>query len=185
MRSTNTWPGDKPAAKGSDPTLVQRIRDEIAASPDRRIPFARFMEMALTEPGLGYYVTSDTRPTRGGDFLTAPELHPIFGRCIGRLLTEVWVRMDSPPRFVVQEWAGAGGRWRVLRLPGSWLTARALRPQSIGRWSTYRPAPCWPTDRHWWAPSSPTSTSTRCRCTGWFVGATRSWSATSRVLATA
>jgi SAM-dependent MidA family methyltransferase len=33
----------------------------------------------MTEPGLGYYATSDKRPTRDGDFLTAPELHPIFG----------------------------------------------------------------------------------------------------------
>jgi SAM-dependent MidA family methyltransferase len=95
--------------EGSDPALVERIRHEISASQDRRITFARFMEMALTEPGLGYYVTSDTRPTRDGDFLTAPELHPVFGRCIGRLLTEVWTRLDSPSRFVVQEWGGGRG----------------------------------------------------------------------------
>ena len=51
-----------------------------------RITFARFMERALTEPGLGYYASSDLRPTPAGDFVTSPELHPFFGRCIARQL---------------------------------------------------------------------------------------------------
>jgi SAM-dependent MidA family methyltransferase len=95
------------ARQTSDPALVTRIRELIEAAPGRRITFARYMDMALTEPGLGYYATSDQRPTRQGDFLTAPELHPFFGRCIGRLLTDVWVRMGEPDPFVVREW-GAG-----------------------------------------------------------------------------
>jgi SAM-dependent MidA family methyltransferase len=65
------------------------------------------MELALTAPGLGYYAASDRRPTREGDFLTAPELHPVFGRCFGRLLDDVWHRMGSPGRFRVRE-LGAG-----------------------------------------------------------------------------
>jgi SAM-dependent MidA family methyltransferase len=92
---------------GGDLVLVGLIRDEIAAAPGQRITFARFMERALTEPGLGYYATSDLRPTRAGDFLTAPELHPFFGRCIGRLLTDVWQRLGAPEHFVAREW-GAG-----------------------------------------------------------------------------
>ena len=91
----------------SEPRLVEAIRDEILASPERRITFARFMERALTEPGMGYYATTATRPTREGDFLTAPELHPFFGRCVGRQLAEVWERLERPPRFTVREW-GAG-----------------------------------------------------------------------------
>ena len=92
----------------SEPRLVERLRDEILASPDRRITFARFMERALTEPGLGYYATSVSRPTREGDFLTAPELHPLFGRCLGRHLARVWRGgLDRTARFVVREW-GAG-----------------------------------------------------------------------------
>ena len=65
---------------------LDRIRREI--SEHGAIPFARFMERALTEPDLGYYATSALRPTRAGDFLTAPELHPFFGRCLGRFLGE-------------------------------------------------------------------------------------------------
>jgi SAM-dependent MidA family methyltransferase len=86
---------------------VERLRDEIENAPDRRITFARFMERALTEPGLGYYATSSGRPTRGGDFLTAPELHPFFGRLVGRQLHEVWQRLGEPATFTVREY-GAG-----------------------------------------------------------------------------
>jgi SAM-dependent MidA family methyltransferase len=92
----------------SEPLLVERLRDEILATPDRRITFARFMQRALTEPGLGYYATSDRRPTREGDFLTAPELHPVFGRCVARHLSRVWRgSLNESSRFVVREW-GAG-----------------------------------------------------------------------------
>jgi SAM-dependent MidA family methyltransferase len=94
---------------------VALLRDEIEASPDRRITFARFMERALTEPGLGYYATSALRPTREGDFLTAPEIHPLFGRCVGRALATRWVGLGSAERFVVQEYgAGRGTLGRTV-----------------------------------------------------------------------
>jgi SAM-dependent MidA family methyltransferase len=102
--------------EGSDPELVARIRDEILSAPDRRVPFARFMARALTEQGLGYYATSRERPTRGGDFLTAPELHPFFGRLVGRQLDEVWKRLEEPASFVVREYgAGRGTLERTVR----------------------------------------------------------------------
>src|SRR5215218_3720764 len=88
-----------------EPALVELIRSEIA---DRGpITFARFMERALYEPELGYYAASQERPTRAGDFLTAPELHPIFGWTIARQLDEMWHRLDRPARFVLREY-GAG-----------------------------------------------------------------------------
>jgi SAM-dependent MidA family methyltransferase len=52
------------------------IRDE--AQREGSISFARFMERALLEPGLGYYATAQRRAGRSGDFMTAPELHPIL-----------------------------------------------------------------------------------------------------------
>ena len=107
MRTTTQAGTDSAPPDGSDPVLVERIREEIASTAGRRITFERFMELALPEPGLGYYATSARRPPRDGDFLTAPELHPFFGRCVGRLLTDVWARLGSPDRFLVQEW-GAG-----------------------------------------------------------------------------
>lgn len=97
-----------PRSARSEGRLVRSIRDEIVAAPERRITFARFMERALTEPGLGYYATSELRPTRAGDFLTAPELHPFFGRCLQRLVSAVWDASASVPFRVLEYGAGRG-----------------------------------------------------------------------------
>jgi SAM-dependent MidA family methyltransferase len=111
---TRTSGGQPPPA--GERALVELIRREIEAAPGRRITFARFMERALTEPGLGYYATSRTRPTRAGDFLTAPELHPFFGRLVGRHLADVWLRLGAPERFTVREYgAGRGTLERTVR----------------------------------------------------------------------
>ncbi len=91
-----------------EPGLVEAIRTEIRAAPERRITFARFMERALTEPGLGYYATSTIRPTREGDFLTAPELHPFFGRCLGRFVAAAVDASGSAPFRVLEYGAGQG-----------------------------------------------------------------------------
>lgn len=109
---------------------MQQIRDDIQAAPNRRISFAHFMARALTAHGLGYYATSQDRPTRAGDFLTAPELHPFFGRLVGRQLDEVWQRLGRPARFGVLEYgAGRGTLERTvcdgLEADGSGL-ARAV-----------------------------------------------------------
>jgi SAM-dependent MidA family methyltransferase len=103
---------------GSHPALVAAIRDEILASPGRRITFARFMERALTEPGQGYYATSELRPTREGDFLTAPELHPFFGRCLGRFLAGAWGAAGTPDRYRVLEHGAGRGTLRETVLDG-------------------------------------------------------------------
>jgi SAM-dependent MidA family methyltransferase len=90
---------------GEDAGLVARIRDEI----DRLgpMPFARFMDLALYDPEAGYYRGADPRPGRGGDFLTAPEAHPIFGWTVAKVVDDVWRRLGEPDPFVVRE-AGAG-----------------------------------------------------------------------------
>jgi SAM-dependent MidA family methyltransferase len=68
--------------------LVSRIRSEIEAN-DGWISFARFMEMALYEPGLGYYSAGATKFGAQGDFVTAPEISPLFSRCLARQCAEV------------------------------------------------------------------------------------------------
>jgi SAM-dependent MidA family methyltransferase len=105
---------------------VALIRDEIADAPGQRITFARFMERALTEPGLGYYATSELRPTRGGDFLTAPELHPFFGRCVGRALAARWTGLGSPVTFRVHEPGAGRGTLRDTVLAGLAADGSAL-----------------------------------------------------------
>ena len=98
-------PPDMRPLPPSDPALVERIRAEIEATGP--LTFARFMELALADPEHGYYATADDRPTRAGDFLTAPELHPIFGAVLARSLDEQWRALERPGRFLIREY-GAG-----------------------------------------------------------------------------
>jgi SAM-dependent MidA family methyltransferase len=63
--------------------LQHRIRDEIVAAGGA-ISFARFMELALYAPGLGYYSAGKHKFGAAGDFVTAPELGSLFARCLAR-----------------------------------------------------------------------------------------------------
>jgi len=104
------------ALPASDPILVERLRAEIGATGP--ITFARFMSVVLADPERGYYATSDERPTREGDFLTAPELHPIFGATLARAVGEMWRAMDRPATFVLREYGAGSGRLAVDLLEG-------------------------------------------------------------------
>ena len=103
-------------AVGEDGELLERIRAEIRETGP--MPFVRFMELALYDPYGGYYRGAEARPGRGGDFLTAPELHPIFGATLGAGLREIWERLDRPDPFVVQE-HGAGTGALALAILGA------------------------------------------------------------------
>ena len=113
-----------PAEDAGVPELVELIRAEIEA--EGPISFARFMQRALYEPGLGYYATSPDRPTRAGDFLTAPELHPIFGHAVARQVDRIWRRTGQPESFVLREYgAGTGALGRAIT-EGLWLIRSPL-----------------------------------------------------------
>ncbi len=89
--------------------LTALAREEIESNRDGRITFARFMEMALYEPELGYYRQPADRPTNSGDFLTAPETHPIFGWTVARRIEEIWTELDRPdPFWLIEHGAGSG-----------------------------------------------------------------------------
>jgi len=94
-------PGDMP----SDPLLLDAIRAEIRR--DGPITFARFMDLALYDPARGYYRSPNPRPGRDGDFLTAPEAHPIFGRALARFAAGVHAAIGAPSTFTIREF-GAG-----------------------------------------------------------------------------
>jgi SAM-dependent MidA family methyltransferase len=64
--------------------LVDAIRAEIAATGP--MSFARFMERCLYAPGLGYYSAGRLKFGESGDFVTAPELGPLFARCVANAL---------------------------------------------------------------------------------------------------
>jgi SAM-dependent MidA family methyltransferase len=71
--------------------LQQLIADEIArqsgAAP--AISFARFMELALYAPRLGYYSGGAAKLGRDGDFTTAPEISALFGATLARAASAI------------------------------------------------------------------------------------------------
>lgn len=74
---------------------------------DGPITFRDFMEMALYAPNLGYYTSRREKMGRSGDYVTSPEVSPIFGAMIGRQVREMWQALGRPAVFDVVE-AGAG-----------------------------------------------------------------------------
>ena len=72
--------------------LSQRLTDLIRAEITRAggaIPFARFMELALYAPELGYYSAGKHKFGAAGDFVTAPELGPVFAQCLARQCAQI------------------------------------------------------------------------------------------------
>jgi SAM-dependent MidA family methyltransferase len=76
---------------GAGPALQRLIRQSIARSGGW-LPFDRFMALALYAPGLGYYTNAGRKfgmlPQTGSDFVTAPELSPLFGAALARQLAQ-------------------------------------------------------------------------------------------------
>ena len=68
--------------------LAALIRGDIAANGGW-IPFARYMDLALYAPGLGYYSAGARKLGREGDFITAPEMTPLFGQTLARQAAQV------------------------------------------------------------------------------------------------
>lgn len=72
--------------------LVSAIACEIEARGGW-ISFERFMEMALYEPGLGYYSAGSVKLGSAGDFVTAPEISHLFSRCMAMQCAEVFANL--------------------------------------------------------------------------------------------
>ena len=70
------------------------------------ISFAEFMQHALYAPGLGYYVSGTTKFGSDGDFITAPEISPLFGRVLARQAAAVLEQVDDGQIFELG--AGSG-----------------------------------------------------------------------------
>jgi SAM-dependent MidA family methyltransferase len=84
--------------------LTQVILREIEAAGGW-IGFARFMELALYAPALGYYAAGATALGGAGDFVTAPEISPLFGRTLARQIAELLERTGGD---VLELGAGSG-----------------------------------------------------------------------------
>ena len=84
--------------------LLETIEAELAAAGGW-IPFARYMELALYAPGLGYYSGGARKFGPGGDFITAPELTPLFGQALAAQVEQV-MRASAPA--LIEVGAGTG-----------------------------------------------------------------------------
>ena len=125
------------------PSAADEISAAIAAAGGA-IPFSEYMQLALYGQG-GFYTTGGRAGRRGGDFITSPEVGPLFGTVIARALDAWWKELGSPSRFdVVECGAGPGTFARsILAAQPKCLAAmhyvaveisasqRALHPQGI------------------------------------------------------
>ncbi|MGA7178826.1 MAG: SAM-dependent methyltransferase [Thiobacillaceae bacterium] len=84
--------------------LVNLIRTEIA-SAGGWLGFARYMELALYAPLLGYYHSGANKFGTEGDFVTAPEISPLFGRMLARQFADI---LDQGGGGILELGAGTG-----------------------------------------------------------------------------
>lgn len=93
--------------------LREIIQEQIIAAGGS-LPFWKFMELALYAPGLGYYSAGAIKFGRGGDFVTAPELSPLFAACVADALTPVLQRLGPDAQFM--EIGGGSGAFAETAL---------------------------------------------------------------------
>ena len=70
-------------AQAHSEKLIELISHEMQQNGGA-ISFARYMELVLYAPGLGYYSAGKRKFGAAGDFITAPEISPLFSRCLAR-----------------------------------------------------------------------------------------------------
>ncbi|TVQ88444.1 MAG: SAM-dependent methyltransferase [Chromatiaceae bacterium] len=110
--------------------ISAQLQTAIGAAIDAaggRLPFDRFMELALYAPGLGYYSAGAVKLGPAGDFVTAPELSPLFGRCLAAQAAEILAALRASghgPVQILEFGAGSGA------LAGELLTALAAAGMS-------------------------------------------------------
>ncbi len=148
----NNLPQPDPQAQEQSATLSQRIREEIIHEGGA-ISFQRYMERALYEPDLGYYSSGLEKFGAGGDFVTAPEMAPLYARSLAVQVFEVLSQIESGDILEIGGGSGAlaaqllleleargrlPGRYYLLELSGSLRqrqreTLQRLAPQLLDR----------------------------------------------------
>jgi SAM-dependent MidA family methyltransferase len=92
--------------------LLSLLREQIAAYGP--MPFAQYMERCLYAPGLGYYSAGKTKFGEAGDFVTAPELGELFGRCVVAAVQPVLAMLGGDVDFL--ELGGGSGAFAETAL---------------------------------------------------------------------
>ena len=102
---THGLPAPSTAEQAHSAALTERIRADINTHGGA-IDFSRFMELALYAPGFGYYSAGQQKFGATGDFVTAPELGPLFARCLARPCAQVLTALGSAD--ILEAGAGSG-----------------------------------------------------------------------------
>ncbi|MDO8300670.1 class I SAM-dependent methyltransferase [Lacisediminimonas sp.] len=97
-------PPPSPEALAASNALQEEITSEIERNGGW-IPFSRYMELALYAPGLGYYSGGSAKLGKEGDFTTAPEMTPLFGRTLAHVVAGLFAQC---PRRLLEFGAGTG-----------------------------------------------------------------------------
>ena len=118
---------------GAGGDLAARLADRIRQ--DGPLPFPVFMEAALYDERAGFYAAGGRAGGRSGDFVTSPEVGPLFGAVLARALDTWWAELGRPRPFVlVDAGAGPGTLARtVLAARPDVLAAGALRYFAVER----------------------------------------------------
>lgn len=95
-------------AKQRSHLLLQAIKKACSAAGGW-IRFPEFMNMALYQPGLGYYSGGLQKFGEQGDFITAPEVSPFFGQCLARQIAEIMQNMDLHDAGCIIEFGAGSG----------------------------------------------------------------------------
>lgn len=85
-------------------SLIQTLRTYL--SQNEEMSFVDFMHRALYAPGLGYYSSNLPKLGLHGDFITAPELTPLFGQCLANQCHQIMQALESP--MILEYGAGTG-----------------------------------------------------------------------------
>ncbi|MGB3287678.1 MAG: SAM-dependent methyltransferase [Burkholderiaceae bacterium] len=97
--------------------VESHLAERIQAAPQGFLPFEQWMDLALYAPGLGYYAAGNTKfggtlPT--GDFATAPELTPVFGRTLARQVAQI---LHAAASVSVLEFGAGSGALAAVLIP--------------------------------------------------------------------
>jgi SAM-dependent MidA family methyltransferase len=104
---------------------VRAIRERIERFGSIR--YDEFVELALYAPGEGFFATGGGAGRAGGDFVTSPEVGPLFGAVVARWLDRRWHELGRPDPFVVVEGAAGRGALAISVLHARPECAPALR----------------------------------------------------------
>ena len=102
-------PAPDAASEAHSALVAAHIRERIEECGGQ-ISFAEYMHEALYAPGLGYYSAGATKFGAAGDFVTAPEVSPVFGAILARQCADTIATLDAP---VILELGAGSGRLAV------------------------------------------------------------------------